>query len=332
LALIYSFVQIQLIGSEEYAVVARENRMRPIVTRAPRGTIYDRYGQVVAENVVAYQVLLMPAPFDSIRSALDQLTPVLGLTEGDIAVALRRYRREPHLPLEVLRNATPGAVARLEERRFMFPGVLVHEYPKRRYPTGQSVGHLIGYVAEISREELDLPEFRGYRQGRWIGKAGLERAYESEIGGEPGMRYLEVDAAGLQRARVTVGGGLPAEPQFDPGRQFGVPERLGHVVVRSALQGADRVGDRVPRGEDHHRHPGALGAQLVEQFEAVHAGQADVEDDEVELVAQRVVQPGRAVLGHRRLVSLRAEALGDEGGDALLVLDDQDPCHLSLPG
>jgi penicillin-binding protein 2 len=185
LALVYSFVQIQLIGSEEYAVVARDNRLRPIVTRAPRGTIYDRYGQVVAENVVAYQVLLMPAPFDSIRSALDQLTPVLGLTVGDIAVALRRYRREPHLPLEVLRNASPGAVARLEERRFMFPGVLVHQYPKRRYPVGQPVGHLIGYVAEISREELELPEFRGYRQGRWIGKAGLERAYEDILNKDP---------------------------------------------------------------------------------------------------------------------------------------------------
>jgi penicillin-binding protein 2 len=214
-ALTFSFVQIQVVASEEYALVAQENRLRSIMTRAPRGTLFDRHGQVVAENVVAYQVLLMPAPRDSILAELDRLRPVLGLTDGQIERVMRRYEREPHLPLEVLRDAPLGAVARLKERRFLFPGVLVHEYPKRRYPAGEAVGHFVGYVAEISREELERPEFRGYRQGRWIGKAGLERHYERELGGEPGVRYLEVDARGRILQWLPEEAGVPPIPGRD---------------------------------------------------------------------------------------------------------------------
>ena len=214
-ALGFALVKVQIASSEEYSLIAKENRMRQVVMPAPRGTIYDRHGRVVAENVVGYQVLLMPAPLDSLRSALDRLRPVLALTDADIERAVRRYQREPHLPMQVHNDASPGAVARLLERRFQFPGVLVHEYPKRHYPDGEAVSHVTGYVAEISRAELELPEFVGYRQGRWIGKAGLERYYEREVGGEPGMRYLEVDALGRIKRWLPEEAGVPPVPGRD---------------------------------------------------------------------------------------------------------------------
>lgn len=214
-ALIFAMVQVQIIGAEEYALVAKENRLRSIVVRAPRGTVYDRNGRVVAENVVGYQVLLMPAPMDTLLSSLERLRPILGLTEREVQIAIRKYRRAPHLPMEVTNDAPPGAVARLEERRFLFPSVLVHEYPKRHYPAGPAVAHFMGYVAEISAAELERPEFRDYRQGRWIGKAGLERSYERELGGEPGVRYLEVDALGRIKRWLPEEMGIPAIPGRD---------------------------------------------------------------------------------------------------------------------
>jgi penicillin-binding protein 2 len=115
----------------------------------------------------------------------------------------------------VRQDAPPGAVARLQERRFLFPGVLIHEYPKRRYPAGRAVAHVVGYVNEISEAELSLPEFQGYRQGRWVGKAGLERSYEKELGGTPGMRYLEVDAMGRIKRWLPEAAGLPPVPGRD---------------------------------------------------------------------------------------------------------------------
>lgn len=214
-ALVFALAKVQLLSTEHYALVAKENRLRPVVVRPPRGTIYDRHGQVVAENVVGYQVLLMPAPMDSLLAALGRLRPILGLTDEEIERAIRKYRRQSHLPMEVDNDASFAAVARLQERRFLFPGVLIHEYPKRRYPAGSAVAHVVGYVAEISERELGLPEFEGYRQGRWIGKAGLERSYEEVLGGEPGMRYLEVDALGRIKRWLPEEAGVPPIPGRD---------------------------------------------------------------------------------------------------------------------
>ncbi len=215
LALIFALARVQLVANEHYALIAKENRLRPVVVRAPRGTIYDRYGRVVAENTVGYQVLLMPAPLDSMMAVVSRLRPILGLTDEQIERAVRKYLRQSHLPMEVDNNASHAAVSRLQERRFLFPGVLIHEYPKRRYPAGSAVAHVLGYVAEISEQELKLPEFSEYEQGRWIGKAGLERSYERVLGGEPGMRYLEVDAVGRIKRWLPEEAGVPPIPGRD---------------------------------------------------------------------------------------------------------------------
>jgi penicillin-binding protein 2 len=215
IGLAYSLSQIQVVRAEEFATVARENMLRPVTLRAPRGTIYDRHGQVVAENRVAYQVQLMPAPLDELRRQVEELRPILDLEDNVIALAFRRYAASPNLPMAVLSDASLDQVARLEERRREFPHVLIQEYPKRYYPDGAAVAHLIGYVAEISQAELQQPRFADYRQGRWIGKAGLERQYERVLGGQPGVRYLEVDARGGIRRWLPETMGIPAIPGED---------------------------------------------------------------------------------------------------------------------
>ena len=215
--LLLALVRLQVVGGDEYALIAKENRVRPLVVRAPRGTIYDRHGRVVAENTVGHRVLLMPLPGqpDSMKAILTRLVPVLGLTENDVRLAELRYRRDPHLPMLVTNNATDVAIARLEEHRTAFPGVLVHEYPVRHYPAGDAVAHLVGYVSEISEAELAKPEWRDYKQGAWIGKQGLERQYERYLGGQPGMRYLEIDARGRIKRWLPEEMGVPPIPGKD---------------------------------------------------------------------------------------------------------------------
>jgi penicillin-binding protein 2 len=214
-ALTFALVKIQLFSSTAYSLLALENRTRAVVVPAPRGTIYDRHGRVVAENLVGYRILLMPAPMDSLVAVVNRLRPILGLSDEEVQRAFRKYRREPQFPMVVRQDAPPGAVARLQERRFLFPGLLVDEYPKRHYPAGDAIAHLMGYVNEISESELELPEFEGYRQGRWIGKAGLERSYERVLGGQPGLRYLEVDAAGRIKRWLPESVGVPPIPGRD---------------------------------------------------------------------------------------------------------------------
>jgi len=215
LTLIWGLANMQVLSAERYELVAKENRLRPLVVRAPRGTIYDRHGRVVAENTVGYEISLIPAPRDSIRASLARLTDLLALTEGNITATMRRQQRTPNLPIPVLTDAEPWQVARIEERRAAFSNVLIREYPKRRYPAGDAIAHLIGYVSEISESELEQPEFAGYRQGRWIGKTGLERQYEAVLGGEPGVRYIEVDASGRIKRWLPEETGVPAVPGRD---------------------------------------------------------------------------------------------------------------------
>ena len=214
--------RLQVLDAEEWAQVAKNNRLRKIMVPAPRGTIYDRHGQVIAENQVGYRVLLMPgdrtkkAAGDSMNAQLERLKLVLGMTEDDLKRARRRWSRETHLPMTVLADANPEQIARIEEQRGLFPGVLVYEYAKRHYPAGRAVAHLIGYVAEINEKELeDTVRWGGYEQGQWIGKSGLERFYEKEIGCEPGSRYLEIDAQGKIKRWLPEQMGLPPIPGRD---------------------------------------------------------------------------------------------------------------------
>jgi penicillin-binding protein 2 len=214
--------RLQVLRGEEYAERAEGYRLRDLAVPAPRGTIYDRQGRVVAENVPGFQIQIMPgtqgstqARLDSMNAQIEQLRPLLGLTDEQLARARRRWTRQRHLPMVLMEDAPPRAIAAISERKPLFPSVLVHEYAKRRYPAGDAIAHFIGYISEISDSELKLPEFQGYEQGRWIGKAGLERQYEKLLGGTPGKRYLEIDANGRIRRWLPEERGVPPIPGRD---------------------------------------------------------------------------------------------------------------------
>jgi penicillin-binding protein 2 len=213
--LLAAAAKLQVVDVSAYATAAKNNRLRPLMVHAPRGTIYDRHGQVIAENVPAYQVMIMPGKRDSMEAQIKRLQPVLGFTKAQIDFAWRKWQRAKHLPMIILSDAPLNAIARLEERRREFPGVLVFEYAKRRYPAGDAVAHFIGYVSEINEAQLERPEFAAYQQGRWIGQQGLERFYEKQLGGEPGMRYLEIDAMGRIKRWLPEEMGVPAIPGRD---------------------------------------------------------------------------------------------------------------------
>jgi penicillin-binding protein 2 len=218
-----ALARLQVVQGKSRAIEARTNRMRPLAVPAPRGTIYDRHGQIIAENVPAYEIQIMPdekstrrkVPSDSMMAQIDRLRPILGLKDSQVRDAIRKWTATPNYPMMLLKDAPQKAVARLEERRMDFPAVILNEYAKRRYPAGSAVAHMIGYVSEIAPSDTALPRFRNYEQGRWIGKAGFERQYEEILGGTPGRRYLEVDANGTIRSRVSDEESLPAIPGRD---------------------------------------------------------------------------------------------------------------------
>jgi penicillin-binding protein 2 len=191
-----AFFRIQVLRSDTYALTAESNRLRPLDLPPPRGRILDRHGRIIADNVPGYGVTLLPGPIDSTLAALDRLAPLLSLDSMRHAALRARARAAPTQPLPVLTDASHEAVAVLEERRSEFPAVFIEARPKRRYVGGAAVGHVVGYIGEITADELGSEFYAAdhYEQGTIVGKTGIERQYERLLQGRKGVRYVEVDA------------------------------------------------------------------------------------------------------------------------------------------
>ena len=210
-----AFFRLQILSGNEYQLRSDENRLRAIALPAPRGTIYDRQGRVIADNVPGYVVSVLPGPRDTIAATIDRLAGRLGITPEEREELLAENRARPNEPLVLRDNATFAQVSFIEERKPRFRRVLVESRPRRRYPAGHAVAHMIGYVGEISERELEHPRFAGYEPGRTVGKAGLEVQYEEHLAGERGVRFVEVNALGSVVREFGLGGGKEAVPGND---------------------------------------------------------------------------------------------------------------------
>lgn len=193
-----AFFRAQVLENAQYVLQSEENRLREVPLPAPRGIIYDRKGQIIAENLPGYSVSILGGSTDSLRATLRRLGALIPLSQDHIELAVRRYRRAPNRPTVVLSDASFDVVSVLEERRVDFPSLVIQASPKRYYPDGAAVASFVGYTGEITDEELAKPEYRdqGYKAGQQIGKGGLEREYEELLRGKEGTRFVEVDARG----------------------------------------------------------------------------------------------------------------------------------------
>ncbi len=210
--LVASFFRIQVLGSDAWELRARENRVRQLPLPAPRGVIYDRQGRIVADNSPGYAITILPGPRSLIRATLERMGEHMEMPEARIERLLGFLARYGQQPLVVEADADFAVVSALEERRTDFPNVYIEMRPRRRYLTGQASGHVLGYMGEITSEELESEEFSDarYQQGMVVGKTGIEKEYESHLQGRQGLKFVELDA----RGRIV--GDFAAFPQ-DPG-------------------------------------------------------------------------------------------------------------------
>ena len=196
-ALVIVFFRTQILEHSKYQLQSETNRLRPIPLPAPRGIITDRNGKVLAENVPGYTVSLLPgADEDSLHATLRHIAPIVKLDSVGIERVLARYRRTPYLPVTVVPNATFAIVSALEERRLIFPGLLIQPEPKRHYPDSTLVAHLVGYIGEVTEAERAQRRLAPVRLGGLLGKDGLEREYDDSLRGADGVRFVEVSALG----------------------------------------------------------------------------------------------------------------------------------------
>ena len=196
LVLIGAFFRTQILHYDRYRLRAQNNRLRPVPLQPARGTVYDRAGKVIAETVPGFSVALLASSTDSLRQVLRRFRQVVPVDSADAEEVVNRYLQARYQPAMVLGSATREEVARLEEHRTELPGLVIQSEPRRIYPRGTAVAHLVGYVGEVNQGDLDEQRYEGARLGSVVGRSGLEQEYDDTLRGTPGVRYIEVDARG----------------------------------------------------------------------------------------------------------------------------------------
>jgi len=190
---------LQIMKGNEMKRLSEQNRIRVKKVIAPRGIMYDRNGKVLADTRPSFNIYITPEDIRDFNQTVDGLSRLIDMDRDDIADKLKEASGFPaSFPVKIKSDVTMDEVAKVEANRVYLPGVSIQIEPKRNYPYGKMFAHLLGYVSEISGEELKKKEYKNYAPGDFIGKYGLERAYEKYLKGIDGEKRVEVDAIGRE--------------------------------------------------------------------------------------------------------------------------------------
>ncbi len=191
---------LQIDQGEYYEKQADSNRVRYLEIIAPRGNILDRKGREMVTNRPSFNVIWLRESNQLSDEWLKTLTRVLGEDTSALLEKIRKMVGQPgHIPVRLAEDISWDKVAQIEVNRMYLPQVSIEVVPLRVYHYGDLASHLIGYLGEINRDELDRMDRTLYRGGDLIGKAGLERLREADLSGAKGRDYMEVNALGFEQ-------------------------------------------------------------------------------------------------------------------------------------
>ncbi|MEZ4458818.1 MAG: penicillin-binding protein 2 [bacterium] len=196
---------VQVLDGDQYWRASTENIIRNIEVSPPRGRIFDRSGNVLAENRPSFDVVIQPHLFSEPKNGdvppLELLQGYLNLSKEDVERLAKKIAQKRG-EVVVARDITRSQVALVETDRLRLPGVEVRANSHRRYPLEHVTAHVVGFMGEIRANELKDLEAYGYRSGDYLGRMGVERAYESILRGAPGIERQVVDARGIPQGEA----------------------------------------------------------------------------------------------------------------------------------
>ncbi len=227
----WRFAHLQLNQHEVFAGRADDNRIRLQALPPNRGLILDRNGQVLAENLPAHRLVIVPERTRSVADTLAELEALIELSPADLERFERqRLRSRRFEAVTVKPNLSPEQLARLAAHRHRLPGVEIEAYLTRHYPHAEALSHVIGYVGRIDERDLRRLPVERYRGTTHVGKTGIERHYEDLLHGFPGFKRVETNAQGrvlrvLERSHPTPGRDLQLSIDLD--LQLAAVEAMG---------------------------------------------------------------------------------------------------------
>ena len=259
MALGWKLYQLQIARGQQFYQIADRNFIRSRELTPDRGLITDGRGRLLAENRPVYDIYLTPEitryRLDRIererqrgvRAAdippdpIDRVVELLNLTpEAHDTLRQRVLDETRRADVLVSRNVSRDQLAGILTSEADMPGIFVHMTHQRHYPYDELSAHLIGYVNEVSAEELEALTSYGYRRGDYVGRAGLERSYEAVLRGAPGLRRDVVDVNGnaenLEVARQLLGAYREVAPVPGKNLELTIDLQLQRIMAEASAQ------------------------------------------------------------------------------------------------
>ena len=208
---------LQIINGQHYAGIAENQRIRLLPIPAPRGVIFDRNGRVLVDSRPIYSIILSREDTKSIdrNTLVKPLSQGLNLDPGMLRERFDQVNKQPAFESILIKeDATQAEIAWVDAHQLEFPALRVEQTPQRRYPANGVLAHVLGYVQEVSPEQLEEPRFKEkhYKPGDIIGQNGLESTYDDNLRGRDGYRKVIVDSRGHIQKEIEV---VPPAPGQD---------------------------------------------------------------------------------------------------------------------
>jgi penicillin-binding protein 2 len=199
LALAAGLWRLQVLGAESYRQLAEQNRIRKVPVLAARGKLFDRDGRLLVDNYPSVSCFLVRELGRNVDADLPLIAKGLDLDLEQLRATLRRFRSAPgYQPIPIKLEITPDETAFIEAHRNELPELETVDEERRLYPRDGFASHLIGYVGEVSEDDLNNPRYAAYEPGDVVGKAGVEETYDQLLRGQDGSRDVIVDSHGRE--------------------------------------------------------------------------------------------------------------------------------------
>ncbi len=189
---------LQILQHDVYQTLSDKNRIQVQSIPPTRGLVYDRDGELIADNIPSYRLTITKERVGDLDETLIQIRELIEISDDQVASFKRRLsrRQRPYESVPVLFRMTPEEIARVSVNRYRLPGVEVEAALVRHYPKGELMAHALGSVRRINERDARRLDPVAYSGTNHIGKIGIEKYYESELLGEVGYQRVETDARG----------------------------------------------------------------------------------------------------------------------------------------
>jgi penicillin-binding protein 2 len=245
LALTAGLWRLQILGAQNFKMLAEQNRIRKVPILAPRGKLFDRENRLIVDNYPSVSCYLVREQNRNVEADLPLIARGLHLDLDQLQTTLRRYRLVPgYQPIPIKEDVSADEQAFIEAHRNELPELETIEGERRLYPRDGFAAHLIGYVGEVSEDDLNQARYAADEPGDVVGKAGVEEEYDQLLRGQNGSRDVIVDSHGREVGFLGIQHAIPGQDlrltidnDLQKAAELALGDRNGAIVAMDPRNG-----------------------------------------------------------------------------------------------